>query len=92
MTDLPIPTFIEAYTAHMQLYTYGCTPICVNSVVDMGVYKFQKDLIDAVIEKAFIQDDSCPGMIDAWCHFGEHMLLAIQKLMAAPPPPGTHPY
>src|SRR5260370_39223071 len=70
----------------MQLNTYGCMPICINSVVDMGVYKFQKDLIDAVIEKAFIQDDSCPGMIDAWRHFGEHMLLAIQKLMAAPPP------
>src|SRR5260370_25763166 len=70
----------------MQLYTYGCMPICVNGVVDMGVYKFQKDLIDAVIEKAFIWDDSCPGVIDAWCHFGECMLLAIQKLMAAPPP------
>ena len=86
MTDLPIPTFIEAYTTHMQLYTYGCMPICINGVVDMGVYEFQKDLIDAVIEKAFIQDDSCPGMIDAWHHFGECMLLAIQKLMAAPPP------
>src|SRR5260370_2430472 len=70
----------------MQLYTYGCMPICINGVVDMGVYEFQKDLIDAVMEKAFIRDDSCPGMIDAWCRFGEHMLLAIQKLMAAPPP------
>src|SRR5271154_5570162 len=68
------------------MYTYGCTPVCVNQAVDMGVYEFQKDLIDAVIEKAFVRDESCQGMTAAWQRFGERMVPAVQRLLASPAP------
>src|SRR5712691_10409370 len=68
------------------MYTYGCVPICINGVVDMGVYEFQKDLIDAIIEKAFMRDESCKSMTDAWHCFGERMVTAVQKLLVSPVP------
>jgi len=52
----------------------------------MGVYEFQRDLVDAVIEKAFIRDDSCSDMVAAWRRFGEHMVHATRKLLASPAP------
>lgn len=71
----------------IQLYTYGCVPSCVNGIIDMGVYEFQRDLIDAVIENAFIRDDSCSDMVAAWRRFGERMVHATEKLLASPAPP-----
>jgi hypothetical protein len=68
------------------MYTYGCTPICVNGVVDMGVYEFQKDLIDGVIEKAFVRDAHCQDMAAAWRRFGMRMVPAVRKLLASPAP------
>ena len=79
--------FIFAYALHVQMYTYRCTPICVNSVVDMGVYQFQKDLIDGLIEKAFIRGEPCQDMEAAWRRFGNCMGSAIKGLLGSPPPP-----
>jgi hypothetical protein len=77
---------IKAHVPHMQLYTYGCLPICVNGVVDMGAYAFQRTLIDALIEKAFVRDEFCGNIVDAWRRFGERMVPAAQTLALSPSP------
>jgi hypothetical protein len=71
-------------TLTAKMYTYGCTPICVNEVVDMGVYQFQKDLIDAVIEKAMVRKNLT--MKGAWGRFGRRMITAVKKLLDSSPP------
>ena len=69
------------------MYTYRCTPICLNSIMDMGVYQFQKDLMDGLIEKAFVRGEPCQDMETAWRHFGNRMASAIKGLLGSPPPP-----
>ena len=65
---------------------YGCTPICVNGVVDMGVYQFQKDLMDDLIKKAFVRGKPCQDMEAAWHRFGNRMVSAIKGLLGSPQP------
>ena len=62
------------------MYTYGCSPICVNGVIDMAAYEFQKVFLDALIEQAFVRDDEVKTMADAWVRLGQRMGPAVQKL------------
>jgi len=57
----------------------------VNGIVDMGVYSFQKALIDGVIESAFVRNESCKDMEAAWRRFGTRMVPAVKELLASPP-------
>jgi hypothetical protein len=50
----------------------------------MGVYQFQKDLIDAVIEKAMVRKNLT--MKGAWGRFGRRMITAVKKLLDSSPP------
>jgi hypothetical protein len=78
---------------HVKFWTYGCTPIYVNGALDQGVYQFQIDFFDALLEMIYQAD----GMTSrgVWERLGERLEKAIGGLLQSPEPtwptPGDSP-
>jgi hypothetical protein len=52
----------------------------------MGVYNFQRALIDALIEKAFVRDVACQTPAQAWIRFGNRIRSAAKQLLESDAP------
>jgi hypothetical protein len=79
----PFAICLLVYTAYpYQLHALGCTPICINGVIDRAVVDFTAGLIDILMELGFGQ--ALPS--DRWRN-SSAKLAALGKALAESTPP-----
>jgi hypothetical protein len=65
----------------------GCTPICINGVIDKAVVNFSAGLIDILMELAF--GKAPPG--DRWRNCGDQLVMLARTLKESAPPSWVTP-
>ena len=65
----------------------GCTPICINGVIDQAVVNFSAGLIDILMELAF--GEAPPG--DRWRDCGDRLVMLARTLKESAPPSWVTP-
>src|SRR6266849_4441565 len=69
------------------MHALGCTPICINGVIDQAVVDFSASLMDILMELAF----GVAARGKRWKDCGAKLIMLAQTLKESPPPPWVDP-
>ena len=69
------------------MHALGCTPICINRVIDQGVVHFSAGLMDILMELAF----GVAPRGKHWKDCGAKLVMLALTLKDSPPPPWVDP-